>query len=224
MLRYYHYRKLSSKAQEAYTRIASSIKGFKAAAVINTVPNLQKVIDAVKNDNPHFFYVNWGNLLYTSRMQREKTIVYFRYRMSRPDAKWHLAEIAKIADRLKGRNAFITMLNVHDCLAQTVTYNPEVKRNSSASRVNDHNVIGPLFEKMAVCEGIARAYQILLKHLNVECTYMCGFVDTSNVRGYHAWNWVVFNGKICKVDVTWDLGDREAKHSYFITPSDYFGD
>ena len=74
-------------------------------------------------------------------------------------------------------------------------------------------------KKMAVCEGIARAYQILLKHLNIECTYMSGFVNTSRVRGYHAWNLVRFNGQIKKVDVTWDLNDGKVSHRYFMVPN-----
>lgn len=219
MLRYYHYRKLSSNAQNAYAKIAFALKRYSSAAVIDTVPNLQKVLDAVRDDNPHFFYVDWGAFLYGSRMQAEKTVIYFKYRIQRTVAKQYLEQINVIAEGLKSNSDYSTMRKVHDYLAKTVKYNPRVESGDSIYRINDHNVIGPLFEKMAVCEGIARAYQILLKHLNIECTYMSGFVNTSRVRGYHAWNLVRYNGKIKKVDVTWDLNDGKVGHQYFMVPN-----
>ena len=219
MLRYYHYRKLSSNAQNAYAKIAFALKRYSSAAVSDTVPNLQKVLDAVRDDNPHFFYVDWGAFLYGSRMQAEKTVIYFKYRIQRTVAKKYLEQINVIAEGLKSNSDYSTMRKVHDYLAKTVKYNPRVESGDSIYRINDHNVIGPLFEKMAVCEGIARAYQILLKHLNIECTYMSGFVNTSRVRGYHAWNLVRYNGKIKKVDVTWDLNDGKVGHQYFMVPN-----
>lgn len=221
MLRYYHYRKLSSSAQNAYAKIAFALKRYSSAAVIDTVSNLQRVLNAVRDDNPHFFYVDWGTVLYGSRMQAEKTIIYFKYRIQCTVAKQYLEQIKFIAEGLKSNSDYSTMRKVHDYLAKTVKYNPRVESGDSIYRINDHNVIGPLFEKMAVCEGIARAYQILLKHLNIECTYMSGFVNTSQVRGYHAWNLVRCNGQIKKVDVTWDLNDGKVSHRYFMVPSTY---
>lgn len=219
MLRYYHYRKLSPNAQNAYAKIAFALKGYSSATVIDTVQNLQKVLEAVKNDNPHFFYVDWGSVLYGSRMQGEKTVIYFKYRIQRTVAKQYLEQIKVIAEGLKSNSDYSTMRKVHDYLAKTVKYNPRVKSGESIYRINDHNVIGPLFEKMAVCEGIARAYQILLKYLNIECTYMSGYVNTSQARGYHAWNLVKYNGQIKKVDITWDLGEGEISHRYFMIPN-----
>ena len=66
MLRYFHYRKLSKESQNAYKAIVEAIKGFKENAVISSVVNLQVVINAVKNDNPHFFFVDWYSILYNS--------------------------------------------------------------------------------------------------------------------------------------------------------------
>ena len=219
MLRYYHYRKLSPNAQNAYAKIAFALKRYSSATVIDTVQNLQKVLEAVKNDNPHFFYVDWGSVLYGSRMQGEKTVIYFKYRIQRTVAKQYLEQIKVIAEGLKSNSDYSTMRKVHGYLAKTVKYNPRVKSGESIYRINDHNVIGPLFEKMAVCEGIARAYQILLKYLNIECTYMSGYVNTSQARGYHAWNLVKYNGQIKKVDITWDLGEGEISHRYFMIPN-----
>lgn len=222
MLRYYHYRKLSSRGRKAYEKIACAIKKYLSAAVIDTVSNLQIVIEAIKNDNPHFFYVEWGNVLYCSKMSEGKTVVYLKYAVSRPQAKKYLEEIKRIAVKLRANCEYSTMRKVHDYLASTVTYDPDVNVGKSFYRRNDHNVLGPLFDKVAVCEGISRAYQILLKILRIECTYMSGYVNTDTVKGNHAWNVVVFKGRMHKVDVTWDLSDGKKTHRYFMTPLSYF--
>lgn len=222
MLRYYHYARLSSRCRKAYEKIASAMKKYSPEVVIDTVPNLQIVLEAIKNDNPHFFYVDWGKVLYCSKLLEGKTKVLLKYVIARSQAKRYLAEIKAIAVKLKSNCEYSTMKRVHDYLAATVTYNPDVKTSGSYYRRNDHNVLGPLFDKVAVCEGISRAYQILLKILRIECTYMSGYVNTDTVKGNHAWNVVVFKGRMHKVDVTWDLSDGKKTNRYFMTPLSYF--
>ena len=154
MLRYYHYRKLSSNAQNAYAKIALALKRYSSAAVIDTVPNLQRVLNAVKDDNPHFFYVDWGAVLYGSKMQAEKTVIYFKYRIQRTVAKQYLEQIKVIAEGLKSNSDYSTMRKVHDYLARTVKYNPRVELGEEIYRISDHNVIGPLFKKWRCARGL----------------------------------------------------------------------
>lgn len=222
MLRYYHYRKLSQRCRKAYEKIACAIKKYLPEAVIDTVPNLQIVLEAIKNDNPHFFYIDWGQVLYCSKMSEGKTRVLLKYVIARPLAKKYLEEIKAIAVRLGSNCEYSTMRRVHDYLAGTVTYDPYVNEGKAFYRRNDHNVLGPLFDKVAVCEGISRAYQILLKILGIECTYMSGYVDNGRVKGNHAWNVVMYNGRMHKVDVTWDLSKVKKEHRYFMTPLNGF--
>ena len=51
MLRYYHYRSLSPAGQAAYKTIVLSLKKFSSCAVIDSVENLQTVLEAAKNLN-----------------------------------------------------------------------------------------------------------------------------------------------------------------------------
>ena len=211
MLRYYHYRKLSSVSQEAYKKIVAAIKRFSLCAVIDRVENLQVVVNAVKNDNPHLFYVNWYS--YRAEYQGAKIIIYFQYHMGRGEtlAVWRNAKAT--APSLRGSTDYQSIKNVHDYIAKNTRYDKAVT-DKNGFRMNDHTMIGPLFEGLGVCEGISRAAQFLLRELRVECTYQNGYVNENGARGYHAWNLVRVNGETLKMDVTWDLADRNGRVSY----------
>lgn len=222
-LRYYHYRRLSSKGKEAYKKIVQAIRRFSSCVVIDSIGNLHVIVDAVKNDNPHFYYVDWSVLVYSCQLQGLKTVLRLNYLIGRIEAKNYYYRIKMIAQRIKGNTEFSTIRNVHDYLAKTIKYNHDAILKKTYN-VKDHNVIGPLFESKGVCEGISRAAQILLRILNVECTYQCGLVDskTNSIRGLHAWNLINIKGKVKKMDITWDLSvNGKVSHKYFAVPEDY---
>ena len=75
---------------------------------------------------------------------------------------------------------------------------------------------GCLVNGRAVCAGYAKACQLLLDALDVECVYVRGTVN----GGRHAWNCVLLGGDYYHSDPTWDdlgLSDglpNEASHTY----------
>ena len=206
MLRYYYYRSLSKRAQEAYKAIAIAIRGYKPCATFESVTNLKVVLDAVKNDNPHFFFVDWYNVLPYVEFLPNTTKLYLRYNLGREESKRYLRRAETIAGTLKADNDYNTVKNVHDYLVQRVKYD-KIAVEQHKFRINDHRMIGALFENYAVCEGIARATQFLLRELGVECTYVSGYIDdkSTGTKGNHAWNHVIVNNELKKLDVTWDL-------------------
>lgn len=217
MLRYYHYRKLSPAGQATYKIIVLSLKKFSSCAVIDSVENLQTVLEAAKNDNPHLFFVNWYDLKYRVEFQGLKTVVHFSYLMGRPEALELWQRAKQIAPALRGSTDKQTIRNVHDYLAARVHYDHNGTKGKNF-RLRDHTMAGALFDDLAVCEGIARAAQFLLRELRVECTYQCGYLKEA--RGYHAWNLVSIDGQVLKMDVTWDLAASNGgrlSHRYFCT-------
>ncbi len=213
MLRYYHYRQLSPKSQRSYKTIIAAIKSFSSCAVVDISENVKNVLEAVKNDNPHLFYVNWYTMYYKVKFEGLKIIVYFDYIMGRKEAIEYWRSAVEYAPKLRGRNDFESIKNVHDYIATCTRYDREVV-DKKGFRMNDHNMIGPIFEGLAVCEGIARAAQFLLKELQVECTYKTGYVNEGGTSGYHAWNIVNVFGEIKKMDITWDLANEYGHISY----------
>ena len=77
---------------------------------------------------------------------------------------------------------------------------------------NDHSAVGPLLYGTAVCEGYAKAYQLILDELGIPNRRVTGIAD----GGWHSWSEVCIGGITYAVDVTWDdpLPDVGGVRSY----------
>ena len=89
-----------------------------------------------------------------------------------------------------------------------------------------HNIVGAFDREhwSVVCEGYAKAFQLLLNASGIECIFVGGIAYVSeNNSGAHAWNQVKLDGKWYNVDVTWDdNGDDYIYFNYFnLTDSNF---
>ena len=104
-------------------------------------------------------------------------------------------------------------LLVHDRIDKLVDY---VNNGSD----DDHNIVGVLINKKAVCEGYAQTYCYLLKKLGIESRM------ASSNELVHAWNIIILNGKKYHIDATWDDPlpdiDGRAKHTNFLCSTQKF--
>lgn len=76
-----------------------------------------------------------------------------------------------------------------------------------------HSVVGVFNGDGAVCEGFAKAYQLLLNYNGVESIYVTGVGENEA----HAWNLVKLDGAWYGVDVTWDDNSEEqAPYRFFL--------
>ncbi len=88
-------------------------------------------------------------------------------------------------------------LVIHDWLAVRCEYDQE-RFLSGTVPAESHTIYGPFINKVAVCDGYAKAYQYILEKLGIPCSLV-----TSEEMG-HAWNMVEIDGQHYHVDVTWD--------------------
>ncbi len=94
---------------------------------------------------------------------------------------------------------------IHDYIAGTTVYDEQ-----SANR---YTAYGALVDGKAVCEGYARAFQLMLRELGIESCTVTGSSDGKTVD--HMWNAVKLEGQWYQVDLTWDdFGDSEPDISY----------
>ena len=68
------------------------------------------------------------------------------------------------------------------------------------TKIENQNLIGPLFYKKAVCEGYSKLFQQILSLLNVKSLVVSGC--GRNVDDGHVWNQVKINGVWYNVDIT----------------------
>jgi len=100
-------------------------------------------------------------------------------------------------------------LMLHDILCERVTYS-----NGENTDPMLWTAYGALVNGTAVCEGYARAYQLLLYEFGINSTLATGMASGEG----HMWNIVNINGKNYHVDVTWDDQDDQKSppfHAFF---------
>lgn len=77
---------------------------------------------------------------------------------------------------------------------------------------NASTAYGVLVDGKAICEGYARAFQLLCNKMGIECVSVAGMTDDVG----HEWNCAYIDGSWYQVDVTWnDTGDDVEKYYYF---------
>lgn len=108
-------------------------------------------------------------------------------------------------------------LIIHDEIINQVQYAYDSTQNPSEEKWA-HSIVG-VFDtsyKKVVCEGYAKAFQLLMNACGIESIYIPG---KANGTG-HAWNKVKLDGDWYNVDVTWDdptstSGVPVLSHKYF---------
>lgn len=88
---------------------------------------------------------------------------------------------------------------VHNWMIRNVKYDYERLLRGYIPHVS-HTAKGALLKKIAVCDGYAHAFQMVMKKLNIPCRFVVG---RSNNVG-HAWNMVKLGGKWYHLDATFD--------------------
>jgi hypothetical protein len=102
-------------------------------------------------------------------------------------------------------------LLIHDYLVENCRYSTSVHRNPV-----DYTAYGALINGSAVCEGYARAAQLLLDAAGIQNITASGVAGGVN----HIWNVVCLDGKWYNLDITWDdpitsNGSDLMTHEYF---------
>lgn len=123
-------------------------------------------------------------------------------------------EISGYMDKIVGvRSDYDKEIILHDALAEKITYAYVPGTKSPESARWAHTIEGVFSEEhySAVCEGYAKAFQLLLNAAGIENVYVVGKASGTG----HAWNQVKIAGDWYNVDPTWnDTGDVKS-HKYF---------
>ncbi len=171
-------------------------------------------------DNPHFFYLNnaYGLEGYEQGGVAKYNKLVLTYTMdaeTRNTAKERLANATEtiLRDKPQTQDDFVTELYLHDQLISGCTYDKAAASTGFADAPNAYSAYGALVEGKAVCEGYAKAMQLLLKQCNISSTLIFGESIKSGEQ--HMWNLVTINGKDYHLDATWNDSDDQPRHNYF---------
>ena len=174
---------------------------------------INKIIKSVLIDNPHLFWFEgkWGSSKYGNQVCVEP--LYTRTEFEIEAAKMEISSLAQTLSSIKTNevdNAFC----IYNWLINNVHYG-----NSSGGQT----IFDALVLRNAVCKGLSKAYQFLLRELCIFSTLVEGTIDG---RNKHIWNIVELNGRYYNVDVAagypavYTLINNEIKKGSFFAISD----
>ncbi len=99
-------------------------------------------------------------------------------------------------------------LFVHDQIVSDCEYDLNTYFSSSLAMTDGaqpaYTAYGCLVNHKAVCAGYAKAYQLVMNQLGIECGFVTGTATDDTGSDGHAWNYIKLDGEYYFVDVTWD--------------------
>lgn len=113
----------------------------------------------------------------------------------------------------QGWNDYDKVLYFHDSIILGCTYDDTADEPYSA--------YGCLVDGIAVCEGYAKAMQILCTKAGIKCIPVAGKAYDGGTVQPHLWNKVMIDGEWTNMDLTWDDPVTDAGEDYI--RYDYFG-
>lgn len=222
----YYYSKLNKREKKAYKAIYGAMQNHEPTATVFGLAevDLYKLMTAINLDNPHLFYVDFSYGEYSELFSQT---IELRYVYDKDETAVLIEKVKKVCikilSRVSGQTDYEKELSLHDILVENIVYHDVAKNNLEKYRFRSNTILGPLFYKTAVCEGIAKTFKLLLNALDIKCVVVKGKATddlSGNVSSdtLHAWNMVKIDDKPYYVDLTWDinLSDKDIiRHDYF---------
>ena len=223
----YHYYRLTESERRLYTSLQAQLMQKKKTITIPYAVSVGKIINAVRDDSAELYFVKWQGIFSRIRFNYTAGTVTLRgsYLYTPQEIERLDKGLAQVVKRFqKYKTDRDKSLAVHDWLANNVIYDTN-ESDCNVFKFRNHNAVGALLAQKAVCEGYARAYQLVLNRLGVDCMMVIGrtYADSRYENSLHAWNIVKIDGRNYHVDVTWDAasyigGKRHAKYAYYCLP------
>lgn len=230
---YIYYRKqLNEGEQKVYQALLDGLLEWKKKIQIPVPCDFDRAYELyliVLRECPGLFHAS-NKLQSTTTLGR--MTVYPDYTMNEQEYWQHFVEVASFLDNCKNqlcnRSEFDTVRILHDAVRKHVMY-------FDSSSLNEHNILGAILDRKAVCESISKAFKLMCDVNQIPCIYVSGksmqyIPGKGSVpdEGGHGWNMVRLYGKWYNVDVTWDIvemkktGDIRFYYDYFLCSDERF--
>ena len=173
----YYYSKLNNREKKAYKKIYAAMQNHESSVTINgfVETDIPKLMSAINLDNPHLFYVDFR---YGFQSDLFSQTIILKYIYNQADTLILTEKVKKVCNKIlskvAGKTEFEKELSLHDILARNVLYDDVAKDNLLKFHARSNTILGVLFYKTAVCEGIAKTFKFLLNALDIKCIVVKG--------------------------------------------------
>ena len=209
---YPYYAMLDETGQHLYRQMYANVNAFNASfkpVEEVSADQLKHVFSAVYNDHPELFWLDTAySCKYIENGPCVEVDLSFNRTAQDPDgakAAFDAGADAIVAQAQGLPNDYEKEKYVYNALIDRVDYDLGAEMNQSA--------YSALVNGRSVCAGYARAFQYLMRRLNIPCYYCTGYAGED-----HAWNIVRLDDGYYNVDPTW--GDVEGSRYAFFNKSD----
>ena len=203
--------------KELYMRIAKSVDTVYAPNITTTGSlsdyQITQAVEAYKNDHPETFWLKGSSLFVpygdTTSVKLDYTVQ--NDKLIAAKKKFDTA-VTSALKKLPSGNDFEREEYINNYIIDNCKYDDAAAENNDVQG-NENDAYGALVDGKAVCEGYARAFQLLCNKANIDSVLLSGIADSDN----HAWNGVKIGGDWYQIDVTWDDVDDFIydSHEYF---------
>ena len=206
----YYYSILDKADKEIYKKILEGIIRRDKEIILHVGNKAQEeiinLVQYVNLDNPLIYYVDFQLVLwniYPNCIGYTPKYLYSDDEIEVLKEKTENA-IAKILKRVTKTDDTEKEKQIHDILIENIRYDFNARSHLRKNSPTANTILGVLFYKAAVCEGIAKLTKVLLNRLDIKCIVAAGNEKNDKVK--HAWNVVKINDNAYHLDVTYDLG------------------
>lgn len=190
---------------------------FRLEGVQLSEGQIRQTVNAFIYDHPEIF---WLENLFGYTFIGEDTLVEFYSVLSADECQTAIhtftSTVQAIANGIDDNlSAYEKEKAVHNYLVRNCTYKSGV--NDATDGWQYFSAYGALINGEAVCEGYAKAFEVLLSMVGIESHTIRG---QSHGVG-HMWNIVKLNNQWYHVDTTWDDTEDKESYEYFNLSSEY---
>ncbi len=201
-----------------YQTFYSEIMSYKTVInvrVFDKGENVNDQLHKVLDDHPEIFWLSGGGKVLQSSQGYFPSYTYSLNSvkdMKEVPAK--VEELNNVIDEItaeaeKLSTDYEKALYVHDWIVRNCDYDTNTYYYITADEDADIKNYSPtaygcLVEHKAICQGYAKAYQLLLTKLGIECGFVFGTATNDTGTDSHAWNYIKLDDGYYLVDVTWD--------------------
>ena len=209
---FYYYHNLPEELKDSYISLYFSALDFDEKCKVRlNEEEMKTVIDAVILDNSELFWLT-GNYNYT--VYSDYVEIAHKYRLKENEAEKISDQLEKkidgiVSDMPQYYTQFEKELYLHDYVCDNAVYDRETLN------FEGQTAYGALLNGKTVCEGYARAVQMLLDEVGIKNYLIVGEASTGNEDELHMWNVVQIDGYNYHLDATWNDGAFTDAQGYF---------
>lgn len=176
-------------------------------------------------DHPELFYASaeWSAYCYGPGFAEIRFAYGFSKRECRRLARKLNNQVTRLANEVRAacdKDKTQQIRYLYQYLVTHISYAADkLKQGDEQELYRIHSAVGALLDGSAVCDGIARAFKLVLDELGIENRIIRKSIR-KDMEFSHEWNILVSEGKELHADITWEMDVyrmcRQVRYMFFL--------